>query len=143
MRPRLFKIIENDWPTLFSVLGLPIIWAIAFLFPYIRKGGVFDPILAVAGSVLCIIIFLWRVYRIYRLFIHGAEVPGVLLELYIVKDRGRFEYTYQVNEETISTWCPIHKSKHVLGFRQGQPLKVLYDPNKPRHSIVQDLFVKN
>jgi hypothetical protein len=143
MKLSVFKIMQNDWPSLFVALGAPGIWVVYFVFPFLRPDANITTMPAIIISFLCLATLAWRILRVHWYFYSGHQTTGVLSELKIVRDRGRFEYEYQVGSESLSSWCPVHKSKQVMAYRQGDVLTVLYDPARPGRSIVKELFEKH
>ena len=141
MKASLTKIIWNDWPALFALCAIPIIWIIHFGFPYLKKEA-FAPIeIGISVCILAAVALVWRIVRVTRLFDSGEQTDGVVEAVRIVKDRGRLEYSYRVKEEIISGWNPVHKSKQVLSLRVGQTITVLFDRAQPKKSIVADIFI--
>jgi hypothetical protein len=142
MKASIRKIVWNDWPALFSFVAVPIVWAIHFAFPYLKRGAdAPDEGFALGLSILAAAALAWRIARVRGLFSSGNAVDGIVESVRIVKDRGRLEYSYRVGGRAMTGWCPVHKSKQVLGLRAGQKLTVLVDRAKPGRSIVADLFV--
>ncbi len=137
MTPSLRKIIWNDWPALFCVLSVFIIWIVRYAFPPAWK----LPALPWAISGVALLALGWRVLRVKKFFSLGAAAEGSVEAVRIVKDRGRLEYSYEVEGRKIVAWCPVHKSKQILGIRVGQKITVLYDSRRHESSIVRELFV--
>lgn len=143
MKYSLGKIILNDWPALAASLGLPIIWAIHFLFPLLKNTthalSVWFP---VTGSVCLLLVLAWRIRRVTWLFTSGVETRGGVINLSIVKDRGRLEFSFTHAGSTIHSWMPVHKTRMVLALKPGAEIDVLYDRNRPAYAIVKTLFSK-
>ena len=141
MKISLIKIIWNDWPALFSACAIPLVWVLHFAFPYLKRSG--PPPLEFTIGLTCLAAFAlwWRVARVKKLFSSGGTADGVVEAVRIVKDRGRLEYSYYVEERVLCGWCAVHKSKQVLALRVGQKITVVFDRQRPEKSIVADLFV--
>jgi hypothetical protein len=144
MKPRLSKIIWTDWPALFCAFAIPGIWIIGFVFPYLRHGAQFDttaaltvalPISVIAGGFL-----LWRIGRIQRLFALGRLVPGLVLDVRIIRDRGRLDFTYKLDGNRFRSWMPIHKNKQTLALPPNQEVEVLVDASRPSRAVVRHLY---
>lgn len=141
MKSSLHKILSTDWPALTASLGVPIIWAIHFGFPYLRQTALPLPLwLPVTISVALIIWLVWRISRIAKLFAHGQLTVGKVTDLRIAKDRGRLEFEFEYQGKSISTWSPIHKTKAVLSLTPGTGIEVLFDKNCPTRAIVKHLY---
>lgn len=140
MQLSLQKILWNDWPALALAVAVPIIWIIAVAFPHIRPGAAFSSTIAIVVSTACVFLLVARILRFKSIWNSGAVTDGRVVAVRIIKDRGRFEYEYEVEGAKIIAWRAVHKSKHVLSFRPGDPVTVAYDPNNPKRSIVRELF---
>jgi hypothetical protein len=141
MKTSLTKIIWNDWSAFFAFCAIPIMWIIHIGFPHFKNGASVPIEIGIALSVIAMLALVWRITRVQKLFVSGEETNGVVVAVIIVKDRGRLEYSYRVNEEIINGWSPVHKSKQVLSLQVGQKITVLYDRIHPVNSIVADLFI--
>ena len=55
MKPRIGSILYTDWPALFCLMGLPVIWLICAQLPFIRREGGFGmaEALAIAAASPC------------------------------------------------------------------------------------------
>lgn len=118
---------------------------IGVLLPFFRRNTQFGPIEVfsvalplslLAGGFLC-----WRVARIHWFFARGLRLPARILDLRIVRDRGRLEFAYNLNGRTFCAWTPVHKNRQVLKLRPNQEVEVLVDPDRPTKAIVYHLYV--
>lgn len=143
MSPSPTAIIWNDWPALASFVAIPIMWVIYFLFPLLKPGasigGLFLLVPAIS-TLLLLSSLIWRIMRINKLFEAGIEVPGEIIGLSIIRDRGRLEYAYEWRDGMLFSWIPVHKTKRVLGFSKRKKVHVLVDPTDPKKSVVRELF---
>ena len=144
MKPRLSRILWTDWPALFFLLAIPLIWVAGFLFPLKRPSASFGsfemftiaaPISLVAGRFL-----VWRILRIRALFQRGHLTKGRITGIRIARDRGRLEFSYDFAGRPFQSWMPVHKNKQVLAFQIDQEVDVLVDPRRPHTAIVRDLY---
>ncbi|WP_373033462.1 hypothetical protein [Sulfurovum sp.] len=141
MRYSIIKVIVNDWPALASSIGIPIIWAIHLVFPYISTTQYHQP-LWFPFLVTCglIILITWRIQRIAWFFANGESTSGNVVILRIVKDRGRIEFTFHHKGNKITSWSPVHKTKTVLSLVPGTSIEVLYDKEEPRRAVIKELY---
>lgn len=141
MKYSLRKLISTDWPTLAASLGLPIIWAINFGFPYLGPTKLPLPLwFPVSISSALIIWLIWRIIRVARLFAKGHLSLGRVTDLSIAKDRGRLEFAFEYQGKLISTWTPVHKTKAVRSLAPGAVVEVLFDASRPTRAIVKHLY---
>ena len=137
-----FKLLSTDWPALAASIGIPIIWAIYFIFPLLQHSAIPLPIWFPSGISVALIIWLvWRIIRIARLFADGQLATGIITDLVLAKDRGRLEFTFEYQGKQVSSWMPIHQTKAVLSLTRGTTVEVLFDRNQPNRAIVKHLFV--
>ncbi|WP_341644078.1 hypothetical protein [Thauera sp. SDU_THAU2] len=135
------KVVATDWPALAACVGIPIIWAVHFIFPLIRQIKVPLPILLpVCISVTLFVCLAWRFARIAQLFSHGQLTVGQITGLSIVKDRGRLEFVFEYQGKVVSAWMPIHKNKAVLSLTCGANVEVLFDACTPTKAIIKHLY---
>ena len=141
MKYSLSKVLSTDWPALAASFGIPIIWAIHFVFPHLRQAAFPLPLWLPAGISAALIIWLvWRISRIARLFAHGQLATGQVTDLILAKDRGRLEFAFEYQGKRVSTWIPIHQTKAVLSLTPGTTVEVLFDKNHPARAIVKHLY---
>lgn len=146
MKPSIRAIVWNDWPALASGIGVVMVWLVHSGYLWMMRSAAKDSTLgalAVVVTVLLLAVLAWRVSRVYALFARGVELPAMITSIRLVKDRGRLEFAYQVKDLAASSWIPVHRTKRVLGFEIGQPVRALVDPSNPRHAIVKELFLRN
>jgi hypothetical protein len=140
MKYSIRKTVWTDWPALAAAIGIPIIWIIHFLFPYLRKGDPLPWSFPTIISALLLATLYWRVQRVARLFSSGMVIPGHVTRLSIAKDRGRLEFRFEFDGQRIDTWTPIHTTKAVQSLKQGSPIEVLADRTQPKRAIVKSLY---
>lgn len=144
MKPSVPVILWNDWPALASWIGVLVTWALYCGFQFFKGEAqvahFFLP--AVTATLLCFALGAWRILRVQALFRGGSEVAGQITGLWIVRDRGRLEFRYQVGEIECDCWTPVHKTARVLAFTPGQAVRVLVNPANPRQAIVRELYTR-
>jgi hypothetical protein len=142
MKPSLRAILWNDWPSLAAWIGLLITWML-YLGSFVVQrptGDAFFLWLAAINTVMLLALLAWRVWRVYVLFVRGIAVQGQITGLWIVGDRGRVEFSYQISEERLMSWAPVHKTSRVLTFSADQSICVLLSRTNPRQAIVKELY---
>ena len=144
MKPLIIKIVWNDWPALFAVVSLPILVILYFIHPFVLSKPETKGFIQVFLLILSIPVFallFWRIGRVKSLFRTNVTVPGIIEDLFIVKDRGRLEFSYVIGSKKINSWAPVHETKHVISMSSGMEVNVLYDPKKPSRAIIRELFI--
>jgi hypothetical protein len=143
MKPSLSAILWNDWPALASWIGAAVAWLLYC--GHLVLGRASDDSLyrwlAMSASVVLFAVLAWRVRRVYALFARGIEVPGRITEIAIFRDRGRLEFNYRIEGQASVSWAPIHKTSRVLGFSEGQAIRVLVHAADPSRAIVKELYI--
>lgn len=135
------KVLSTDWPALAASFGIPIIWAIYFVFPHLQKSALPPSLWFPASVSAALIIWLvWRIRRVARLFTHGQLATGQVTSLLLAKDRGRIEFAFEYQGKRVSTWMPIHQTKAVLSLAPGATVEVLFDKDHPARAIVKHLY---
>ena len=145
MKPRIGSILWTDWPALFGLMCLPVIWLICAQLPFIRRDGgfgLFDALaLALPLSLLAGGFVAWRIMRIQRLFAHGQLVRARVTRLDTVTDRCRLEFTYDFGGVRVTSYTPVYKNRQVAALALNQEVEVLVDAMHPDHAIVRQLYV--
>ena len=145
MKPRIGSILWTDWPALFGLMSLPVIWLICAQLPFVRRDGGFGAfdalVLAVPLSLLAAGFVVWRIMRIHRLFAHGQLVRARVTRLDTVTDRCRLEFTYDFAGTRVTSCTPVYKNRQVAALALNQEVEVLVDATRPGNAIVRDLYV--
>ena len=140
MKYSIARTISTDWPSLAAAIGIPIIWAIHFLFPFLGKAERLSVMFPLGISAFLLVVLCWRVQRVAQLFSSGLLIPGHVIRLSVAKDRGRLEFCFDFDGRRIHTWTPVHTTKAVLALQPGSPIEVLADRKQPRRAIVKCLY---
>lgn len=156
MKPKLLKIVKNDYLVLLSFVAPLVIWGI-FLFLYFNGtiSGVgrnkslvlaasdapFFLIMAIIFSLVFVSIGVWRIKQIKNIFSNGIEVTGKVLKITFYKDRGRLEYEYTLEDYSYRSNVGIHKTGEVIELQSGHPLKIIVHRDNSLKSVVADLYL--
>jgi len=139
-RPSPADIIWTDWPALFASLMVPGIGLIGLLVSAGRLDQVTLLTVTLPVTIVSLALLFWRIRRVRNLFRYGTAVPGAVMEVRIVRDRGRLEFLYEWENQTHGGWMPVHKNRRVVALRPGQAVTVLVDPANPRKAVVEEAF---
>ena len=147
MTASLPRIIKTDWPALAATWGAPMILAITWIHPLFFRPSkpAVSPYwlllhVGVPFACACVAVLLWRIGRILQLFRRGVPATGTVTALRLSKDRGRLEFSYEVNGTLHDTWQPVHQSRDVLALEPGQEVAVLVSSGDPSVAIIRHLF---
>lgn len=144
MRPSLFRIISTDWPALFGAIGIPMIFVITALYPYVfpAAGSHWSLLLEVGlpFALVCAGVLAWRCQRILTLFRSGLVAPGRITRIQLAKDRGRISFLYEHQGVACHSWQPVHQTRQVLALEVGQDVQVLVHPHKAGVAVIKHLF---
>lgn len=147
MTASISRIIRTDWPALAAAWGAPMILAITWIHPvFFRPANPAESRywlllhLGVPFACACVAVLLWRIGRILRLFRRGVPAAGTVTALRLSKDRGRLEFSYEVNGTLHEAWQPVQQSADVLALEPGQEVAVLVSPDDPSVAIIRHLF---
>jgi hypothetical protein len=138
------KIILNDYMA-FTSLMVPVGVGIIYVLQFIIEGRSpvnFTQNIILGSLVLVAILCLaWRINLINGIFNDGIETQAVINHVSFYRDRGRVSCTYTFrNEQYIST-SAVMKTKVTRQYQVGQSLTVLVDQNKPKRTVIRDLFI--
>ena len=145
VRPRTFSILWTDWPALFCLMCLPVIWLISAQLILFRRDGSFTAhdalMIALPLSVVVCGLVAWRIWRIHRLFSRGQLVRAQITRVDVAKDKGRLEFAYDFGGHRVTSWTPVHKNKQVEALAVNQEVEVLVDTASPGNAIVRQLYL--
>lgn len=96
--------------------------------------------IALVFSLLGLPLALSRWHSLRHLFLCGEECQGRITSFWMERDRGRVEFAYEFAGATHSSGMALHKNPATSSLREGAPVTVLVDPNRPNRAILPDLF---
>lgn len=144
MKPRLWCIINTDWPTLFCALAVVLICLLGWFWPDWSPASGVDQgqlmVLLLFAIIVAASVFVWRVVRIYRLFHVGKPAMAVIVLLQLSRKRGRVEFMYEWQGDIYRSWTPVHETSAVRALAIGQQVAVLILPTKPQVAIIAHLY---
>lgn len=137
-RVSFLKILYHDYAAFgtFTAMGIGVVAVTGGLI-------IHDQTLWIMGSVFAGvfgILFLLRMRIINNLINHCTEVEAIVTNKWYSRDRGRIEYSYSFQGETITSGWAIMKNKVNLQLQKGMEVTVLINPNKPKQSIILSVF---
>ena len=133
-----FKILYHDYAAFGTFVG-PIIGVIAIVYGLWME----DQVAWMIGSGLIVvlgILFLWRLSIILRLLREGEEVKGIITNKWYYRDRGRITYTYKYQGEMITSGWGIMRNKINRQLQKDMEVTILFNPHKPKQSIILSVF---
>jgi ABC-type uncharacterized transport system permease subunit len=154
-QPATSRILKNDYPSLLCLMAIGITWLGAI------AGGVFGALpkrhgggmLEVNSTVLLVLIAIaavatvllgWlssrRIADIRRVVSSGREVIGRIDTVWFVKDRGRVEYSYELDGKTYQSGNAIWKNSETLTLRDGDQIDLIVDPENPSRAFLASLY---
>ncbi|MEW6607446.1 MAG: DUF3592 domain-containing protein [bacterium] len=133
-----FKILYHDYAAFgtFAAMGIGL---------FAVTGGLIfgDQTLWVMGSIfagVAGILFMLRMSIIHNIINHWTEVEATVINKWYIRDRGRIEYQYQYQGESITSGWAIMINKVNRQVEKGMVVKVLINPDKPKQSLVLSFF---
>jgi uncharacterized protein DUF3592 len=82
----------------------------------------------------------WRVSRLRRLFAEGGLTRGTVTTVQRWKDRVRLTLSYRLDGEDRVATHTVMRSPRSRAVRVGDDVIVAFDPRRPGHAFVRDLF---
>jgi hypothetical protein len=95
------------------------------------------PIVTVVGLLL----LLWRIRTIRKVFAEGDEVPGVITGIFFYRDRGRVEYAYTYQGQEYQSGNAIHLTALTRSLTPRQAVTIMVDSLNPKHAFVRELYL--
>jgi cbb3-type cytochrome oxidase subunit 3 len=155
MEHSISKQIKNDYFTLLPFIGIIIfslflIGAVFFGIALTNRNGVVDldnEMKLIFGIIfgilvlLCVIAFIYRIYRGNYFVKNGLEIDAEIIDIIIVRDRGRIEYSYKIEDKIYKKGNGIHKTKTTEEYKIGDKIKILIDPKNNKKTVIKNHFI--
>ena len=68
------------------------------------------------------------------------ETTGTVRSIRMRKGRGRIEFDFQHNDETVKTGNAVYQTKIVKAIQKDQSVNVVYRRDKPKKAFIRDIF---
>lgn len=145
-RPTMTRILMMDFAAFIGLL-IAVIPAAFLVLSYIGTLGeptnddlLFWSVFALVGFVMGLLILVSRLRSISSLYERAVEVPGRILKVWFIKDRGRIEYTYSFRGQEYSSGKAVMKNRRTSDLESGRGVVVIVDPENPTKSLIRDLY---
>lgn len=100
-------------------------------------------IIATAGLIGFILLWIIRLLSIRNLYIHGEEITGkVTLSQTTLLNLIRLQYTYSLNGEDYKNENVLWKSSKIRTLQSGDDIKFIVDRTNPNYAIILDSELK-
>lgn len=148
--PSFGSLVKSDYFLVLGLLGPLVTWVlaiVAYIFP--QAIAFFDGpedrpeiflILALVVSVIALPLAFRRLAFLQRLFREGVEVEGVITSFWMERDRGRVEFRYDFEGQTVEGGQAIHRNPKTEALEEGQTVQLLVDPQNPGRAILPLIF---
>lgn len=81
-----------------------------------------------------------RIRKIRGVFKNGRETSGEVVFFRQFRDRGRLEFEFDHERETIRAANPVHLSRAVRAMHVGKTVTVVYLPETPKSAYIREIF---
>jgi hypothetical protein len=153
VQPSFFRIVKNDYGALLGLAFPVALWGLfiatnVFGFSLSRREGELPAdssdstilYIAIVGTVLGIALLVWRVYTIQQFFANGERTFGRITNVAFFNDRGRIEYSYQMNGHPYQSGNAIMKNQKTQSFRNGDEIELIVDRSNPKRAFIKELY---
>lgn len=135
--PSIIWIIWTDYYAFISAFIPLCIWAVVL---FLWNGQLFIE-LGALGTVIVSGVVAWRVLLLRKVFREGKTVPGRITSAYLVRDRGRVEYTYAYQGKYYKSGVSIHRNRRTKALREGIGVILMVDARKPERAFIRSLYL--
>jgi hypothetical protein len=157
MRPSITKIIWSDFASLSCLVIPAVVLAIAIedrfigvLAPILSRGRagtghshVFFFSLAPWIAGLSLLLLALRLGVFFKCFSRGTVVPGVIMAVPVIKDRGTLRYAYLFDDQELQRANFVHRSAAVKRLCPGDHVDVVVQRDKPSRAFVKQLYASD
>ncbi len=135
--PSIIQIIWTDYFAFISALLPVCIWALVFS---IWKDQVYIKI-GVLGTLIVFGLLTWRVLLFRKVFREGKSVLGRVSSAYVIRDRGRVEYTYSYQGKFYKSGVSIHRNSRTKALKEGEGVILVVDQRNPGRAFIRSLYM--
>jgi hypothetical protein len=135
--PSIIQIIWTDYFAFISALLPVCIWALVLI---IWKAQVYF-VIGALGTLVVLGLLTWRVLLFRMVFRDGKSVLGRVCSAYLIRDRGRVEYTYSYQGKFYKSGVSIHRNGRTKALKEGQPLTLVVDQRNPGRAFIRSLYM--
>lgn len=159
------KQIKNDYSALFGIIGFAASSFILFLglffgvsfrrlafqgqasFRHLCFLDKSDKIMIViifgCLSLFCLLLFILRIKTGKYFVKNGLEINAEIYNVLYYRDRGRIEYSYNINGKIYKRGNGIHITKTIGYYKNGDMIKILVDPKNNKKAVIMNHFIKD
>ncbi|MCL2720508.1 MAG: hypothetical protein FWD47_04115 [Treponema sp.] len=151
------KQIKNDYFTFLSLIGFAIFLAAfigvsVFGIALTKRDGLIDfsedpffqmilGIIFGSISLLCLVWFIFRI-RAGKYFVdNGLELEAEIFNVFYERDRGRIEYSYEINNNIFKRGSAVPKYESSKIYEKGEKIKILVHPINNNKNVIKDHFI--
>jgi len=141
--PSFFKVVTTDYPT-FSACLFPPASGAFYLFLSLTEENPVDITVSIffaAGSVIALIVLLWRIQLFNTIFSDGMTANATISKVWFFRDRGRINYSYTYLGQNYSSGNVVMKIKKTRQIKVGDQVVVMVNRNKPKQAFIRDLYL--
>ena len=136
-KPSIIQIIWTDYFAFIATLLLVCIWVVVLILWktlfYIKVGAI--------GTLIVMGLLTWRLYIFRKVFREGKSVLGRISSAYLIRDRGRVEYTYSYQGKFYRSGVSIHRNSRTKALKEGEGVLLVVDPRKPGRAFIRSLYL--
>ena len=151
------KQLKNNYFTFLSFLGFAMFLVASIgisifgIAPTKRDGLIDlrgDPLQMILGIIfgsISLLCFVWFIFRIKagKYFVNnGLEFDAEILNVFYEGDRGRIEYSYEINANIFKSSSVVPKYKNSKIYEKGNIIKILVHPINNRKNVIKDHYIK-
>jgi hypothetical protein len=136
-KPSIIQIIWTDYFAFIATLLPVCIWVVVLILWktlfYIKVGAI--------GTLIVMGLLTWRLYIFRKVFREGKSVLGRISSAYLIRDRGRVEYTYSYQGKFYRSGVSIHRNSRTKALKEGEGVLLVVDPRKPGRAFIRSLYL--
>ena len=147
--PSIRQIIRIDYLAI-SLAGVPVaMWvllAVVYIMPaWLNNQPVelnaFSILVLIAATLYCWLALAWRVNKIRSVFAAGVHVKGVITKIWFFRNRGQMYFNYTYLGAQHDAKMTLVKNETTSALTEGAELDLLVDPDDPKRTFLQNLFI--
>ena len=110
--------------------------------------GSFSQNMGVASLAFGILFIVSAIYPLWKrfaviapVFAHGAEIQGVITDIYLAPDGGIITYEFSFSNKTYRATDQVNHLRKINALRIGQNVTLVVNQHNPAQAFLRDLYL--
>jgi hypothetical protein len=98
-------------------------------------------VLAALATIGGLIVLLWRIWLVFKLFGKGIQIRGKISSVEIRRDHGWVEICYIFDHKEYTSRTEVHRNAQTKSLKAGDLVVLVVNRSNPRQAFIRDLYL--